>query len=118
MAHRTSSTNVGLPEVYRFGCTLSMMSLELSRLWKQTSLSAVRVRLVVGAVAESRQRQLGEHAIAAITWMEAVRRVVRRLIEPRIAHEIHHQHALRGEGVHAIGQADRHPLNQALVGGW
>src|SRR5688572_30322136 len=51
---------------------------------EQPPLGAAGVGLVVGAVAQCRKRELREHAIPAVARMEAVRRVIRRLIQARV----------------------------------
>ena len=82
---------------------------------KETALRAAGVRLIVGAVLQRGQRVFGEDRVAAVAGVEAVGRVVRRLIQPRIAHQIHDQHLPRGERVDAIGNADRNALHDALL---
>src|SRR5688572_6907002 len=88
-------------------------------LWlrEQAPLGAAGVGLFISAVAQRRKRELGEYAIPAVAGMEAVRRVIRGLIQARVAEQIHDQHALRGQGIHAIGKTHRDALDQALVSG-
>src|SRR5688572_3584912 len=85
---------------------------------EQAALRAAGVRLVVGAVFERRQGILGEDGVADIAWMEPVGRVARRLVEPRVTHQVHDEYIAAGERVDAIGDPDRDALHQALLRRW
>ena len=61
---------------------------------EQAPLSAARVGLVVGAVAQRRQCELGKNPVTAICGVEPIGRIVRRLIEPRITKQIDDEDAL------------------------